>query len=208
VAFLPFIDIKVPFVLLYFTLSPIFKSINSCILVVLITDAHRLLNNAHKKASVIKTTKIQEFVDLNIGDRVKYNNTKGTLISIKGKKATIQTDQGMQLHLKLNDLRPSNSKKVKAKIVNKIKVSVEKPKEGFIKLDLHGQRADEACENLDKFISDSLINGFDEVIVYHGIGTGKLAYAVKEFLDYHPNVTSYEDAPAYLGGFGAKVIKL
>jgi DNA mismatch repair protein MutS2 len=171
-------------------------------------DAHRLLNNAHKKASVIKTTKIQEFVDLNIGDRVKYNNTKGTLISIKGKKATIQTDQGMQLHLKLNDLRPSNSKKVKAKIVNKIKVSVEKPKEGFIKLDLHGQRADEACENLDKFISDSLINGFDEVIVYHGIGTGKLAYAVKEFLDYHPNVTSYEDAPAYLGGFGAKVIKL
>jgi DNA mismatch repair protein MutS2 len=173
-------------------------------------DAHRLLNNAHKKANAIKTKKIQEPVDLKVGDRVKYNNTKGVLVSIKGKKATIDTDQGMQLHVKLEDLRPSG-KAIKAKVVNqkqKVKVHIEKPKEGFIKLDLHGQRAEEACENLDKFISDSLINGFDEVLVYHGIGTGKLAYAVKEFLDIHPSVIEYVDAPAYLGGFGAKVIKL
>ncbi|MBT3279961.1 MAG: endonuclease MutS2 [Campylobacteraceae bacterium] len=173
-------------------------------------DAHRLLNNAHKKASQIKTKKIQEPVELKIGDRVKYNNTKGVLISIKGTKATIDTDQGMKLQVKLVDLRPSG-KEVKLKKVpykQKVKVTIEKPKEGFIKLDLHGQRGDEACENLDKFISDSLINGFDEVLVYHGIGTGKLAHAVKEFLDVHPRIISYEDAPAYLGGFGAKVIKL
>ena len=69
-------------------------------------------------------------------------------------------------------------------------------------------RADEACEVLDKFLSDALINGWDEVIIYHGIGTGKLSYAVKNFLKAHPRVKSFEDAPQHLGGFGAKIVSL
>ena len=73
---------------------------------------------------------------------------------------------------------------------------------------MHGQRAEEAVANLDKFISDSLIAGFDEVLVYHGIGTGKLSYAVKIFLEQHPSVKSFEDALTGNGGYGAKVIKL
>ncbi len=73
---------------------------------------------------------------------------------------------------------------------------------------MHGLRSDEAIEKLDKFLSDSLINGFDEVLVYHGIGTGKLAYAVKTFLKSHPKVVSFSDAPPNLGGFGATVVRL
>jgi len=69
-------------------------------------------------------------------------------------------------------------------------------------------RAEEATEVLDKFISDALINGWDEVIVYHGIGTGKLSYAVKEFLKAHPRVKKFEDAPQHMGGFGAKIVSL
>ena len=68
--------------------------------------------------------------------------------------------------------------------------------------------ADEALENLDKFLSDSLIAGFDQVLVYHGIGTGKLSRAVKEFLEIHPCVVSFHDATAKEGGYGAKIIKL
>jgi DNA mismatch repair protein MutS2 len=69
-------------------------------------------------------------------------------------------------------------------------------------------RADEACEVLDKFLSDALLNGWDEVIVYHGIGTGKLSYAVKNFLTAHPKVKKFTDAPQHMGGFGAKVVTL
>ena len=47
-------------------------------------------------------------------------------------------------------------------------------------------------------LTSLLIAGFDEVLVYHGIGTGKLAYAVKKFLDKHPKVKSYSDAHASL----------
>ena len=90
----------------------------------------------------------------------------------------------------------------------KIKVNIQKPQTGHITLDLHGQRAEEAIANLDKFISDSLISGFDEVLVYHGIGTGKLSYAVKQFLEQHPSIKSFEDAISANGGYGAKLIKL
>lgn len=169
-------------------------------------EQHKILNKVHKQKNEIKVEKNKEPLNLKVGDRVKYNNTKGTLISIKGKKATVETNDGMKLQLPLSSLqRSGNIPKVKPKAV---KIKVQKPDSGYIKLDLHGQRADEAIENLDKFLSDSLIAGFDEVLVYHGIGTGKLSRAVALFLDTHPSVISYNDATAKEGGYGAKVIKL
>ncbi|AXH12071.1 endonuclease MutS2 [Halarcobacter bivalviorum] len=171
-------------------------------------EGHRHLNTAHQKASSIKTEKVKEVEEnLKEGDRVKYRNSKGVIISIKGKKAYIENDLGMRLQVPMIELsRSGNPPKIKTK--PKATVTVAKPDSGHIKLDLHGQRVEEALENLDKFISDALIAGFDEVLVYHGIGTGKLAGATKKYLDKHPKVKSYEDAHPSSGGFGAKVIKL
>ena len=174
----------------------------------LVGESHQHLNIAHKKASDIKTIKVQDSVDLKVGDRVKYRSTKGVLVSIKGAKAFIENDMGMKVQVKLNDLQKSgNPPKLKKKPI-KATVTVQKPSGGHVKLDLHGQRSDEAIANLDKFLSDALIAGFDEVLVYHGIGTGKLSFAVKQFLDSHPRVEGYTDAHPSQGGFGAKVIKL
>ena len=169
-------------------------------------EQHQILNKVHKQKQEIKVDKHQAPINLKVGDRVKYNNTKGILISIKGKKATVETNDGMKLQLPLTSLqRSGNIPKVKPKTIN---IKVQKPASGYIKLDLHGQRAEEAIENLDKFLSDSLMSGFDEVLVYHGIGTGKLSRAVALFLDSHPSIISYHDATAKEGGYGAKVIKL
>ena len=170
-------------------------------------EGHQHLNISHEKAKSIKTQKVQETVELKVGDRVKYRSSKGEIISIKGKKAFIENDMGMKMQVLLSDLqRSGNPPKIKAK--PKSTVNVQRPDSGHVKLDLHGQRADEAIENLDKFLSDALIAGFDEVLVYHGIGTGKLSFAVKQFLDKYPRIKSYEDAHPSQGGFGAKVIKL
>ncbi len=171
-------------------------------------EGHQHLNVAHEKVKSIKTEKVQDVVeDLKVGDRVKYRNTKGTLISIKGKKAFIENDMGMKVQVLLADLqRSGNPPKIKTQ--PKATVNVQKPDSGHVSLDLHGQRADEAIESLDKFLSDALVAGFDEVLVYHGIGTGKLSYAVKKFLDSHPKVKGYSDAHPSQGGFGAKIIKL
>lgn len=173
----------------------------------LVKESHQHLNISHQKASDIKAAKVVDPVDLKVGDRVKYRSTKGVLISIKGKKAFIENDMGMKVQVKLEDLqRSGNPPKIKVK--PKTTITVQKPASGHVKLDLHGQRADEAIDNLDKFLSDALLAGFDEVLVYHGIGTGKLSYAVKKFLDSHPSVQGYTDAHPSQGGFGAKVIKL
>ncbi len=172
-----------------------------------VAKGHQHLNIAHAKVKSIKTEKIQEVIEFKVGDRVKYRSSKGEIVSIKGKKAFIENEMGMKLQVLLSDLqRSGNPPKVNTKLNSTL--NVQKPDTGHVVLDLHGQRSDEAIENLDKFLSDALIAGFDEVLVYHGIGTGKLAYAVKSFLNKHPKVKSYNDAYPGQGGFGAKVIKL
>ncbi len=173
----------------------------------LIEDSHRHLNISHKIVKEIEVEKAEdEIIDFKVNDRVKYRNTKGSIVSIKGVKAFIETDAGLKMQVLLSELKRSGNPLPKPK--KKVSLNVAKPQSGDIKLDLHGQRAEEAIENLDKFISDALLAGFEEVLVYHGIGTGKLAFAVKEFLKKHPKVKSFEDAHPSSGGFGAKVIKL
>ena len=173
----------------------------------LIEDSHRHLNISHKIVKEIEVEKAEdEIIDFKVNDRVKYRNTKGSIVSIKGAKAFIETDAGLKMQVLLSELKRSGNPLPKPK--KKVSLNVAKPQSGDIKLDLHGQRAEEAIENLDKFISDALLAGFEEVLVYHGIGTGKLAFAVKEFLKKHPKVKSFEDAHPSSGGFGAKVIKL
>jgi DNA mismatch repair protein MutS2 len=174
----------------------------------LVSESHQHLNIAHKKAVEIKTEKIQEAAVLNVGDRVKYRSTKGVIVSIKGTKAFIENDMGMKVQVLLADLSRSGNPPPPKIPTKKATVTIQRPESASIKLDLHGQRAEEALENLDKFLSDALLSGFEEVLVYHGIGTGKLAFAVKEYLKKHPKVRGFEDAHPSSGGFGAKVIKL
>lgn len=165
---------------------------------------HQMMNEANKalpKESLPKQALPHEF---KVGDYVKYRNAKGTLISLKAKEAMIEVE-GMRLRVKRDELRPSGNppkKKSKTEVSHKIE------RRSGLTLDLHGMRAEEAEEKMDKFLSDALIDGWDEVVIYHGIGTGKLSYAVKKFLTSHPKVKSFEDAPQHMGGFGAKIVRL
>ncbi|WP_345978821.1 endonuclease MutS2 [Sulfurimonas sp. HSL3-2] len=166
---------------------------------------HRAMNKAAKALpkEEIKPPKKQSY-NFSVGDLIKYRGKRGSIISIKAKEAMIEVE-GMRLRVKLYDLKPSGNETVK-KVKSDLQVNVER-KSG-LKCDLHGMRSDEALEVLDKFISDALIQGWDEVIVYHGIGTGKLSYAVKNYLTAHPKVKKFEDAPQHMGGYGAKLVHL
>jgi len=166
---------------------------------------HKAMNKANKKLPKENKTNINtQYIEFKVGDKVKYHSQKGIIISMKDKNDAIIETEGMRVRVKTKHLK--HTQIIKTKPRTDVKVSVEK-KSG-LKCDLHGLRADEACEVLDKFLSDALINGWDEVIVYHGIGTGKLSYAVKNFLKLHPRVKKFEDAPQHIGGFGAKIVTL
>ncbi len=168
---------------------------------------HRALNKANQQKNRASTKEIvQEKLDLKVGDFIKYNNSKGKILSIRKDEAMIECE-GIKMRVPMNRLKRSGNLPPK-KIKNRATIHVQKPSSSSIKLDLHGLRSEPAIEKLDKFLSDALITGYDEVLVYHGIGSGKLAYAVKEFLKTHPRVVKFTDAPANMGGFGATVIRL
>jgi len=167
---------------------------------------HRAMNKAQAKlpkeeAKKQEPLKPHEFA---VGDLVKYHSQKGKIVSMTGHKEALIEVDGMRVRVKTKHLRPAQAIQHKPK--TDLKVSVEK--RSGLKCDLHGMRADEACDVLDQFLSDALIAGWDEVLVYHGIGTGKLSFAVKNFLSTHPKVKKFEDAPQHMGGFGAKVVTL
>ena len=171
-----------------------------------IKDKQRALNVANEKKATIVKPKKTERESLKVGDRVKYENIKGTVLSISKNDAMIESN-GINLRVPLELLRKNGNEVVLPK-KSSVSLNVDKPKTASLSLDLHGMRADEAIAKLDKFISDSLVMGFDEVSVFHGIGTGKLAFAVKNFLKEHPSVKEFHDAPANQGGYGAKIVKL
>jgi len=165
---------------------------------------HRAMNKANKKLPQKEEESLKRDVVFNIGDVVKYHSSRGTIISMKGEKEAMIEMDGMKVRVKTKHLKHTQA--IKRAPRTDINVNVEK--RAGLKCDLHGLRADEACDVLDKFLNDALINGWDEVIVYHGIGTGKLSFAVKNFLKAHPRVQGFSDAPQHLGGFGAKIVSL
>jgi len=75
-------------------------------------------------------------------------------------------------------------------------------------LTLLGQRADEAVQNVEKYIEDSYSAGLDTVRIVHGKGTGALRRAVQEYLRGNPLVTSYATAHPDEGGAGATIVEL
>jgi len=164
---------------------------------------HRHLTKAARK---VKEAKLQskEPEPIQVGDSVKYRKTRAKVLAIKGKEATIEAE-GLRLRVPVSELKRVGEIKQKPK---QTRVRVAAPQSLSVKLDLHGLRVDEALEKTDRFLSDALLAGFDEVLIFHGVGTGRLARAVREFLKAHPRVQSFHDAPPNMGGMGATIVRL
>ncbi len=169
-----------------------------------VRESHRLLNRAAKSLENVKIKPKEQNVQIEPGDTVRYKKSVGEVVSIKKKEALVDFE-GIRMRVPVAELKPA--KKIKKR--PKAHLSLTKSAQTLsMRLDLHGLRSDEAIEKTDKFISDALLAGFDEVLIYHGIGSGRLARSVREFLKNHPKVVSIEDAPPNMGGYGATLVKL
>ena len=74
-------------------------------------------------------------------------------------------------------------------------------------INLHGQRVEEALEQVEQFLNDAALGGLERVRIVHGRGTGALRRAVREYLVGHPLVqwAGPDEGPA---GEGATVVAL
>lgn len=167
-------------------------------------EKHRSINKANELAKAIEKPQIAPVPVLKIGDSVKYGNIKAKVLSLSKNDANIEAN-GIKMRVPLTSLTKGG---VIVQSPATAQVKVEAARRAGVMIDLHGLRSEEAVERLDKFISDALLAGLDEVLIKHGIGAGKLAYAVKEFLKAHPSIKGFRDGAPNEGGFGSKIVKL
>lgn len=169
-------------------------------------EIHKAFNAAHSAFNALQAQPSTQFQkqNLQVGDYVKYKNTRGQILNIKGTICLVELESGIKLKEKMAHLKKTQQ----SPKPHKTTIKLSQSKSVSVSLDLHGMRGEEAIEKLDEFLSNALVAGYDEVLVYHGIGTGILSRLVKEYLQEHPKIISFDDAPPNMGGFGAKIIKL
>ena len=171
------------------------------------TEGRRLLNDAHKfkeYSKRIKEIKEPKEEILEVGNRVKYRSLKGELLSIRGEEATIEVE-GVKMRVPIGNLkRITPISQVKPKPPKTV-VNVEKSGRGSISIKLLGCFADEALEKLDIFLSDALVNGFSEVEIIHGTGTGVLKKIITDYLKSYPKLHSFYGKK---GNLGVTIVKL
>jgi DNA mismatch repair protein MutS2 len=171
------------------------------------TEGRRLMNEAHKHKKLsaqAKEAKQPEKRVLQVGDRVKYRSSKGELLSIRNREATIEVD-GLKMRVPLNQLKYIESPQKKQIKKTKTVVNVEKSGRGSISIKLLGCYADEAIEKLDIFLSDALVSGFSEVEVIHGTGSGILKKVIIDYLKTYPKLQSFHGQK---GNLGITIVKL
>ena len=134
-----------------------------------------------------------------IGKVVKINKDKVELISA----------DGMTLKSTLNKLKKvakspgkstNNKKNTDDFILSKTNVKLE--------LNIIGKHVDEAMPEVEKYLDDCRLKHFKQVRIIHGMGTGALRDAVRDYLDRCDFVDSYRSGDQHEGSTGATVVIL
>lgn len=175
-------------------------------------EAKKALDEAEptlvKEKTASQTMTEQEDVELAIGDEVKLIslNQQGTIVEQLGKNEYFVQVGMMKLKVKRKDLMLVGKRE--QAYVNP--VATVKGKQYHVKneLDLRGERFEDALLELEKYLDDALLAGYDQVYIIHGKGTGALRKGVHDFAKSHPSIDSYRSGKINEGGNGVTVLTL
>lgn len=155
------------------------------------------LNSSNKKTS-----------DIQLGDYVfiKTINQKGHVLDIKQDELLVQTGI-LKINVKKSDVVATESPEEK-QIKVRNNTFLHKAKHITKEIDLRGKLAEEAIQEVDKYLEDANLVGLDSVRIIHGKGTGALRKAIRAYLKDHPYVGSFRDGLYDEGGLGVTVVEL
>jgi DNA mismatch repair protein MutS2 len=172
-----------------------------------IKTSQALIKELKEKNKTIFSEELQteeQPTELKVGDHVQIKNThtNGDILEIVKEKATILAG-GMKIQVPLKNL--ARAKKEKNIQDNFVKLTLANP---LIRLDIRGQKPEEAEFEVIKFIDEAYVSGLTSVEILHGKGTGALKRLVREILKSHLRVKDFHFAPIEFGGDGITIAEL
>lgn len=134
--------------------------------------------------------------------RLRSLGQQGTVLEPpKDDHANVQVG-AIKMRVRLSDLefvgKPAPTKPKKGKVVQK-GMSAQR------ELHLRQMRAEDAVEELERFLDDAVLAGLHSVRIVHGKGEGILRKVTQERLRAHPHVKRFRDADPEEGGQGVTI---
>ena len=86
--------------------------------------------------------------------------------------------------------------------------TLDTPGDVVHELKVIGMTAEEALDQVDKFLDQAFLNGLENVRIIHGHGKGILRNAIAAYLARHIQVERFSLAPPEKGGGGATIVEL
>ena len=160
-----------------------------------------------RNKSILPETTEDINTDFNVGDfvSVKGTNTTGKILEMfhDSKKATLLVGT-VKMQVPLQNLIHSAKKmeEKKEREYSFINSEVE------MRLDIRGERPEEAEFEVNKFVDNAYAAGLERIEILHGKGTGALKKTVKEILLHHNRVKTFYFAPIEIGGDGITIAEL
>jgi DNA mismatch repair protein MutS2 len=175
----------------------------------IIKDSQNIIKDIKERNKLIlpEDTVESKDTEFNINDQVsiKGTNTVGKILEIfrASEKATIQAGT-VKMQVPLQNLLHSGKKteEEKESVYSYTNSGVE------MRLDIRGERANEAEFEVTKFVDVAYAAGLERIEILHGKGTGALKKMVQEILTEHSKVKAFYFAPIEIGGDGITIAEL
>jgi DNA mismatch repair protein MutS2 len=149
--------------------------------------------------------------NVRLGDTVYLRSidAQGVVTSLSQDQAEVQVGR-LRVRAGLHELEAASTKSASQPTGQVISTRSTRLPEASAKveIDLRGQTAEDALEELDRQLDAAYLSGVPFLRVIHGKGTGKLRDAIRKNLKGNRYVRSFEAGMAAEGGDGVTVIKL
>ena len=168
-----------------------------------------------KRKELEKIGNFEEIIDddnyeFNIGEVIELKSTNqiARIININKKDIVINLN-GREMHVKKEQIRPSNKHLPKKDIKVETTVNLDRDivfSSMSLECNLIGMNVEDAMYKLDNYLDEVKVHNLNYCRIVHGDGTGKLRKAVHNRLQNDNNVKEYHLAPPQEGGTGATIV--
>jgi DNA mismatch repair protein MutS2 len=154
-----------------------------------------------------------------IGAKVKIGALQsiGVITAIGDADVEVQLGN-LRVRAKMDELHPASEDPINEPEIKSAKKAGYQPTVGTrpevfrpspgMEIDLRGQRAEDALDALEIYLSSAYSSGMPFVRIIHGKGTGRLRQVIRELLKESELVKSYEEGGEKEGGEGVTVAHL